>query len=284
MAARRTEARAGERGAVAALACVAAFLLVLLPLAALAQANLAFPALTGRVVDAAGILDPATRARIDAKLAAQEAKATDQVVVATIPSLEGRSIEDYANRLFRTWQIGQARKNNGVLLLVAPAERKVRIETGYGLEGILTDAVAGTIIRNAVIPAFRSGDMAGGIEKGTDAVIEILNLDPDEARVRARRAAEPAVEEDDWFNILLLVALLAFWFYIFWRASRSGGGGPPTAGRRAQRGRGRGGAMAGPVTTWDWGRGSSGGGWSGGGGGWSGGGGSSGGGGASGGW
>lgn len=235
-------------------------------------------------MDAAGVLDPATRARIDAKLAAQEAKATDQVVVATVPSLEGRSIEDYANRLFRAWQIGQARKNNGVLLLVAPAERKVRIEAGYGLEGILTDAVAGTIIRNAVIPAFRGGDMAGGIEKGTDAVIEILNLDPDEARVRARRAAEPAVEDDDWFNIVLLVLLLAFWFYIFWRASR-GGGGPPTAGRRVQRGRGRGGAMAGPVTTWDWGGESRGGGWSGGGGGgWSGGGGSSGGGGASGGW
>ncbi|MFS8041192.1 TPM domain-containing protein [Xanthobacter sp. AM33] len=252
---------------------------LVLGLGAAAGAELAFPPLTGRVVDAAHVLDPSTLLRLDARLAAQEAKATDQVVVATVPSLQGTSVEDYANRLFRAWQIGQAKKNNGVLLLVAPSERKVRIEVGYGLEGILTDAVASTIIRNAIVPAFKAGDMAGGIVKGTDAILEILNLDPDEARARARKLEQPGMSEEEVDNIIFLIAMIAFWGFIIWRVTRGGGG--PRGGSAAGR---RGGALAGGPVTWDWGRGS--GGWSGGsgGGGWSGGGGSSGGGGASGSW
>ncbi|MFG1358051.1 TPM domain-containing protein [Xanthobacter pseudotagetidis] len=245
-----------------------------------AQAELTFPALTGRVVDDAHVLDPATRAALDAKLAAQEERATDQFVVATVPSLQGTSIEDYGNRLFRAWRLGQEKKNNGVLLLVAPNERKVRIEVGYGLEGILTDAVASAIIRNAIIPSFKAGDMAGGIVKGADAVLEILNLDPEEARDRARREEqESSWSEEDVENLILLAVMLLFWGYIFWRAFRGGGGpGGPAARRR----RGRDAMAGGPISTWDWNSGSSG--WSSGGGGWSGGGGSSGGGGASGGW
>lgn len=261
----------------------AGLLLALLAvLAAPAWAELIFPALTGRVVDAAHILDPATIAALDAKLAAQEAKATDQFVVATVPSLQGTSIEDYGNRLFRHWQLGQAKKNNGVLLLVAPTERKVRIEVGYGLEGILTDAVASAIIRNAIVPSFKAGDMAAGIVKGADAVLEILNLDPEEARVRARQ--QESGGDEDVANFIFLVVMLLFWAFIFWRAARNGGGGPGGPSARSRRRR-AGGAAVGPISTWDWSRGS-GGGWSGGGGGggWSGGGGSSGGGGASGGW
>lgn len=248
--------------------------------AAPARAELTFPALTGRVVDDAHVLDPATRAALDAKLAAQEEKATDQFVVATVPSLQGTSIEDYGNRLFRAWRLGQEKKNNGVLLLVAPNERKVRIEVGYGLEGILTDAVASAIIRNAIIPSFKAGDMAGGIVKGADAVLEILNLDPEEARDRARREEQGSSwSEEDVENLILLAVMLLFWGYIFWRAFRGGGGpGGPAARRR----RGRDAMAGGPISTWDWNSGSSG--WSSGGGGWSGGGGSSGGGGASGGW
>ncbi len=136
---------------------------VLVAVAAPALADLSFPALSGRVVDAANVLPATTRATLDGKLAAQEAKATDQFVVATVPSLQGTSIEDYANRLFRFWKLGQEKKNNGVLLLVAPNERKVRIEVGYGLEGILTDAVASTIIQTTILPAFRKGDMPAGI-------------------------------------------------------------------------------------------------------------------------
>ena len=243
-----------------------------------AWAELTFPPLTGRVVDAAHVLDAGTLAALDAKLAAQEAKATDQLVVATVPSLQGTSIEDYANRLFRTWQIGQAKKNNGVLLLVAPSERKVRIEVGYGLEGILTDAVSATIIRNAIVPAFKSGDMAAGIVKGTDAILEILNLDPDEAKARAKKLESSDWTEEEVDNLIFLAVMVIFMGFIVWRVVRGGGPGGPAARRK------RGGAVAGGPISWEWGTGSSG--WSGGssGGGWSGGGGSSGGGGASGDW
>lgn len=271
------------RPAAAALRMAALAVAALVLLAGAAWAQLSFPALTGRVVDDAHVLSPATRAALDAKLAAQEAKATDQLVVATVPSLEGTSVEDYANRLFRHWQLGQAKKNNGVLFLVAPTERKVRIEVGYGLEGILTDAVASTIIRTAVVPAFKAGDMAGGIVKGTDAILEILNLDPDEARARARALEQPGMTEEEVDNLIFLAVMVIFWAFIIWRVTRGGRGGGGGAAARRRRGGALGGATA---SGWDWG--SRSGGWSGGsssGGGWSGGGGgSSGGGGASGDW
>lgn len=243
-----------------------------------ARAELAFPALSGRVVDAAQVLPPDARAALEAKLAAQEARSTDQFVVATVPSLEGTSVEDYANRLFRFWKLGQADKNNGVLLLVAPNERRVRIETGYGLEGVLPDAVASTIIQTAILPDFRAGNVAAGIEKGADAVIEVLNLDPEEAKARARTAAEPEMSAEDWAHLVFIVLMIAFWAYVFYRQAKSGH--LRTRGRRGA------GALTGGAAGWDWSRRSGGGGWSGGsgGGGFSGGGGSSGGGGASGSW
>lgn len=243
-----------------------------------ARAELAFPALSGRVVDAAQVLNPDARAALEAKLAAQEARSTDQFVVATVPSLEGTSVEDYANRLFRFWKLGQADKNNGVLLLVAPNERRVRIETGYGLEGVLPDAVASTIIQTAILPEFRQGNFSGGIEKGANAVIEVLNLDPEEAKARARTAAEPEMSAEDWAHLVFIVLMIAFWAYVFYRQAKSGH--LRTRGRRGA------GALTGGAAGWDWSRRSGGGGWSGGGGGggFSGGGGSSGGGGASGSW
>lgn len=243
-----------------------------------ARAEPTFPALSGRVVDAAQVLTADARAALEAKLAAQEARSTDQFVVATVPSLEGTSVEDYANRLFRFWKLGQADKNNGVLLLVAPNERRVRIETGYGLEGVLPDAVASTIIQTAILPEFRQGNFAGGIEKGADAVIEVLNLDPEEAKARARTAAEPEMSAEDWAHLVFIVLMVAFWAYVFYRQAKSGH--LRTRGRRGA------GAVTGGAAGWDWSRRSGGGGWSGGsgGGGFSGGGGSSGGGGASGSW
>ncbi|WP_371347913.1 YgcG family protein [Ancylobacter sp. IITR112] len=242
-----------------------------------ARAELTFPALSGRVVDAAQVLTPDARAALEAKLAAQEARSTDQFVVATVPSLEGTSVEDYANRLFRFWKLGQADKNNGVLLLVAPNERRVRIETGYGLEGVLPDAVASTIIQTAILPAFREGDFAGGIEKGAGAVIEVLNLDPEEAKARASTGAEPEMSAEDWAHLVFIVLMIAFWAYVFYRQAKSGH--LRTRGRRGA------GALTGGAAGWDWSR-RGGSGWSsgGGGGGFSGGGGSSGGGGASGSW
>jgi uncharacterized protein len=136
-----------------------------------------FPALTGRVVDDAGILDAATREALRAKLAAFEQKTGIQIVVATVKSLNGNSIEDYANRLFRRWQLGQKGKNNGVLLLHAPTERKIRIEVGYGLEGTLTDAISKFIIANAIAPRFKVNDFAGGMTRGVDDIIKVLSGD-----------------------------------------------------------------------------------------------------------
>jgi uncharacterized protein len=138
-------------------------------------ATSAYPALSGRVVDDAGVLDAATREALRQKLAALEAKTTDQVVVATVKSLNGNSVEEYANNLFRRWQIGQRGKNNGVLLLHAPTERKIRIEVGYGLEGTLTDAITKYIIQNAITPRFKANDFAGGMTRGVDDIIKVLD-------------------------------------------------------------------------------------------------------------
>lgn len=132
------------------------------------------PALSGRVVDAAHILDDVTKAAVEQKLAEEEAASSDQVVVVTLPDLDGRPIEDWGLSLGRYWGIGQAGKDNGVLLLVAPRERRVRIEVGYGLEGRLPDATASDIIRSIIIPHFKVGDMPGGIAAGVDAVLAVL--------------------------------------------------------------------------------------------------------------
>src|SRR5690606_2310412 len=137
-------------------------------------AGIAFPPLTGRVVDAAHVLPADEIARLEAALAAHEAKTTNQVVVATVPSLQRNDIESYAHALFRTWALGQKDKDNGVLFLIAPDEREMRIEVGYGLEGTLTDALASQIIRNIVTPHFREGDLPGGIEAGTNAILTVL--------------------------------------------------------------------------------------------------------------
>jgi uncharacterized protein len=136
-----------------------------------------FPQLTGPVVDQADILTAASRSDIAAKSIALQEKSGIQLVVATVRSLEGSDIETYANLLFRTWKLGQAQKNNGVLLLVAPAEHKVRIEVGYGLEGTLTDALSSAIIAGAIVPRFKTNDFAGGIERGVDGIISVLNGD-----------------------------------------------------------------------------------------------------------
>ena len=247
-----------------------------------ALADLTFPPLTGRVVDAAHVLDPRARAALEQQLAAQEVKSTDQVVVATVPSLQGTSVEDYANRLFRFWKLGQQSKDNGVLLLVAPTERKVRIEVGYGLEGVLPDAVASTIIQTAMVPALRRGDYAGAIGKGVDSVVEILNLDPAELAERAKHDAQPTtrgIDSGDWEAWVLIAIFLVVWLWVFRRASRRAGQSRIT--QPWPRGYGRG-----PIVVpWVFPRsGGFGGGFGGGGGGFSGGGGSSGGGGASGSW
>lgn len=158
------------------LQAIAAALLVLCLGAASASA-LDFPPFTGRVVDQAGILNPDIRSELADKSKDFEEKSGIQLVVATVTSLQGSDIETYANELFRTWKLGQAQKNNGVLLLVAPNERKVRIEVGYGLEGTLTDAVASVIISSAIVPRFKNGDFPGGIERGVGGILDVLGGD-----------------------------------------------------------------------------------------------------------
>ena len=148
-AACQSEADGLRRRASLALLFSAFLLLAVVPAFALV-----LPALSGRVVDEANILDQATRTALTQKLAELEAKTTDQLVVVTLRSLQGTSIEDFGVELGRRWRIGQQGKNNGVLLIVAPSERKVRIEVGYGLEGTLTDAVSKLIIENAITRAF----------------------------------------------------------------------------------------------------------------------------------
>lgn len=141
-----------------------------------------FPELTGRVVDRAELLDPATETRLSERLAAHEEATTEQLVVATLPELQGVSIEEYGYQLGRHWGIGQEEKDNGALLIVAPNERKVRIEVGYGLEGRLTDAQSSAIINQTLTPAFREGDYARGISEGVAAMIRVLGGDPMETR------------------------------------------------------------------------------------------------------
>lgn len=146
-----------------------------------------FPPLTGRVVDTADLLDPGMEAALTDKLAAFEAQSSDQVVVATVPDLQGYDIADYANRLARQWAIGQKDEDNGVLLLVSRDDRKVRIEVGYGLEGTLTDALSTLVIQNDILPAFRSGDYPAGIAKGVDGILQVLSGDAAELEARAKR-------------------------------------------------------------------------------------------------
>jgi len=174
-----------------------------------------FPALTGRVVDNANILSAATKSDLTGKLAALEAKTSRQVVVVTLPSLQGFEISDYGYQLGRAWGIGQAKLNNGVLLIIAPTEHKARIEVGYGLEPILTDALSEVILQSTVLPKFRSGDFNGGVSAGVDALIQQLSLNTSDAEARAA-AAQQQVAQDDGsgqsgsITGLLIVLFIAF--------------------------------------------------------------------------
>src|SRR5688572_7210964 len=146
--------------------------LALLITVASAQGTLPKP--TGRVTDLANVVDAATEAELDRRLDQLEQQTSSEVAVVTVPSLNGVPVEDYAVQLFKEWGIGQAKTDNGVLVLVAPSEREMRIEVGYGLEGILPDGLAGQIIREQFIPRFRDNDYNGGIRDGVARVVEVV--------------------------------------------------------------------------------------------------------------
>lgn len=246
-----------------------------------------FPPLTDRVVDAANLLKPEERAAIEARLKAHEDRTTNQVVVATVPSLEGTGIEDYANRLFRTWRLGEAKTNNGVLLLVAPKEREVRIEVGYGLEGTLTDALAKLVIAAIITPNFQQGRFVDGMNGGVDAVTGILSGDADSWRQRAQQQVgssaglEPMTQQGGfgsfrkklWFGydplVVIVIGAFAFnavfialaailgrrhWLLrgVKWSGRGSGGGSGGRSGRRRSSFSGRGGSSGGGGASGKW--------------------------------
>lgn len=212
--------------------------LVLSTLLALAAAAQDFPPLTGRVVDGAEIIPPEAEARLTAALAAHEEATRDQVVVVTLPDLQGYPIEEFGYRLGRHWRIG-TEDDDGALLIVAPNERRVRIEVGYGLEGTLTDAASRTIIESAILPAFRDGDLARGIEAGTAAILAVL-----ETGEQPTPAPETAPVGGKVFVFILSAVVIIFFIYLIWRLTADAG--IPTAngtvlypGERRSRGLGR---------------------------------------------
>src|SRR6202790_141830 len=166
-----------------------------------------YPALSGRIVDQANIIPTATRDAIEPKLVDLETKSGIQLVVATVKSLEGEEIEPYANELFRTWKLGEKAKNDGVLLLVAPNERRVRIEVGYGLEGTLTDALSKVIITNAIAPRFKEGDYSGGVSRGVDDIITVLTTDSSEWQQRPSLRLDNQ-ETSDWITWFLIAGAI----------------------------------------------------------------------------
>src|SRR5712672_448524 len=198
--------------------------LVVLLCAALAVCAVTFPPLTDRVVDEAHILSAREREALVAKLAELETKSGIQLVVVTVNSLQGQEIEPYANELFRTWKLGEKTKNNGVLLLVAPNEHRVRIEVGYGLEGTLTDALSKIIIANAIAPRFKAGDFADGVTRGVDDIITVLTTDASEWQKRPslRLDNQQAPDPASWLLIAALIALVTLlivspgfrWFFL----------------------------------------------------------------------
>lgn len=236
---------------------IPALLSCLLLWTAVVSAAPTFPALSGRVVDEANLMSRKQAHQLTQQLAAFEKRSGIQLVVVSIDTLAGDTIEEYGYQLGRHWGIGQKGKDNGVLLLIAQDERKVRIEVGYGLEGALPDAIAANIIQTRILPAFKRGDMVAGVVAGSQSIMKALAGE-------YQPAEQPKSDSGGgpWLFILVVIAMIVL------HNLRGGGGGP--GGRR------RAAYMAGGFGAGSFG-GRSGGGFSGGGG-------SFGGGGASGGW
>ena len=199
-------------------------------------AEISFPPLTGRVVDQAHVLSAQGLRALDQRLKAHEDATRQQVVVATVPSLQGHEIAEYGYQLGRAWGIGEKDKNTGAILLVAPTERAVRIEVGYGLEGTLTDATSRVIIERRILPEFRAGRMENGILQGTDAILATLRGDAPPARGVPDRREDPG-------SVPPIVLIIIFVIFVFlsrrrgflpglilgsptiWRGGGGGGGG-----------------------------------------------------------
>jgi uncharacterized protein len=243
------------RAAAAFLIGVACFVV-----SAAAQTSPTFPVLTSRITDQAGLLSADDYTAIMAELTALEQKSTDQFAVVTVKSLEGYPIEDYGYRLGRAWGIGQKGKDNGILLIVAPNERKVRIEVGRGLEPVMTDALSSLIIRNAILPEFRRGDFSAGIRAGVRDIKDVLLGDAEEVKERARQASEAL----DFWQIVLIIFWICVVLFVLFAVVQSISQAQQAVGGRRRRSSAD--AVPGSSGGWSGGGGGGGGGWSGGGG------------------
>jgi len=190
---------------------VLAFLLTVFLGSAAAQAELSFPALTGRVVDDAGILSDAAKNKLTAYLAEHEQQTGHQVVVVTLKDTGGTDIADYGYQLGRHWGIGRKDKDDGALIMVAPNSHQTRIEVGYGLEGDLTDAQSKLIIENVMLPHFRQGDYDGGLMDGTVNVLRTIGGKP----TGAENIPEPKQGESDSLGGLGFILLLVIFWAVF---------------------------------------------------------------------
>lgn len=168
-------------------------------------ADIAFPKLSGRVVDEAGVISGGTEQTISSELAALEKQTGHQLVLVTLASLQGQPIEDFGYKLGRHWGIGREEKNDGALLIVAPKEREVRIEVGYGLEGVLTDALSRIIIEEVIVPRFRVGDLEGGAAAGIAALIKVLGGD---GGALEEIAPAPADDGAGIWNVIVIVIIV----------------------------------------------------------------------------
>ncbi|WP_371130488.1 YgcG family protein [Phenylobacterium sp.] len=215
-------------GSRARLAVLGALVALLAVCAGPVSAAPKFPPLTGRVVDEANLLSSDAERDLTSELADLEAKTGRQLVVATVPDLQGYEIEDYGYQLLRTWAIGDEKRDDGAILIVAPSARKVRIEVGYGVEPVLTDALSSLIIQQRILPAFKSGKMEEGVVDGTRAIVQQLSLPDDEARAAAAAPVKPQGEGGSAGPPLIFILFVLFWvlsgiFGLFGRRRRRGG-------------------------------------------------------------
>ena len=188
----------------------------LLACVGVAQAALTFPALSGRGGDRAQMVDPAVREQLTQQLQALEQTSGDQLVVVTVPDLQGVPIEDYGYQLGRQWGIGQKGKDNGALLIVSRDDRQLRIEVGYGLEGVLTDAQSWVIINQVILPKFKAGNFSQGISDGVAAMIQVVGGEP--LAVPAHVADANFAMDNPGFSIGLFILLIG----VLWLCNRMG--------------------------------------------------------------
>jgi len=241
------------------------FFLILFLLLPLSVFALKVPPLKGRVNDTAHLLSSSQTRELENYLAALEQSTGAQAALLTIPSLEGEDLEEYSIRVTDSWKLGQAEEDNGVLLLVALEERKIRIEVGYGLEGSLTDIKTGYIIRNIIVPSFQNGNYAGGILEGMQSIAGVITGGGDisgETLVRYESSESRSQRRSLPINFIVILIILflnsfgrlgrrgGFWRMLFWgnvlsSSGRHRGGGWSSGGGFGGGGFGGGGGFSG---------------------------------------